>query len=366
MAMKVFKWVISSAVLLCTSVNNFAQDMHFSMFDAAPIYFNPALVGKGECDHRFMLNSKTQWTNTYKIFSFSYDLMLPEKINNVLPTPLGGHWAAGVMLSADPSGTFNLTETKLMLMPAYHLPIGKIDLSAGLNIALINTSVDASEIKYYVSDDDVVQPNLDNTGSLRPDVSFGVNAGTYFKNKYPLNIGGTIHHFYTPIKGFSDGEAVIKPRRLSFNANTEIPLDTNNSILLYPSAIFYYQNNASVINTGSLARFSTEKYSQTIPGVYAGFFLRLTEDEVYFGIPESFITAVGIDLSMFKNGSKVTAQGAEKKTGDLRILFSYDLTINEKYNDMGKGGSFEISIKYTFCNKKFSYTPPFRLNPVYN
>jgi len=366
MAMKVIKWVISSVILLCVSVSSFSQDMHFSMFDAAPIYYNPALVGKGECDHRFMLNSKTQWS-VYNIFSFSYDFNLPDKINQVLPTPLGGHWAAGAMITADPSGEFNFMESKIMLMPAYHMPIGKIDLSTGLNIALIKTSINQDRlILENHGDGDVVRPELDNTGSFKPDVSFGANAGTYIKNKYPLNIGGTIHHIYTPEKGMIDGEKVgPKPRRLSFNANTEIPLDTNNSIVLMPSAILYYQDDNTVINGGSLARFNTDKMSQSIPNVYAGVFMRFSEDSVYFGIPEAAIFAVGFDLSVFKNGQKVTAQGAEKKTGDLRILFSFDLTMSDLV-EYGKGNSFELSLKYTFCNKKFDYTPPFRLNPIFN
>ena len=71
-----------------------AQDTHFSQFDAAPLYYNPALAGVNECHNRIYTNYKGQW-RTYNTFLMSYDQHL-EKVQL-----FGGSIGLGALVVAD-------------------------------------------------------------------------------------------------------------------------------------------------------------------------------------------------------------------------------------------------------------------------
>lgn len=72
--MKGFRFMcrISALALLCNSAV-FAQDAHLSQFDAAPLFYNPALAGTSPCEHRFIGNMKHQWGGVYRNYLLSYD-----------------------------------------------------------------------------------------------------------------------------------------------------------------------------------------------------------------------------------------------------------------------------------------------------
>lgn len=377
--MRLLKRLLILTLAINFSNNLFSQDAHFSLYDASPIYYNPALTGLGPCDHRFMLNSKLQW-NTYQTFTFSYDLMLPDKIQNVLPAPFDGDWAAGIMVMSDQSGEVSHAYNMIKLFPAYHknLPLfgHYVKFSSGLDLSLLQKSfdVDASIIGYEPDGTPIKEYRDTDPTHFVFGASGGANIGTKFKDKYPFNLGLAFHHFYTKTPSNYEDDGEIMPRRISAITNFEIPLDTSNSKQLIPSAIFVYQNPGWEGNVGSLFWLNTASISQLIPGVYVGAFCRLTNspDEVESVATNvqisDVIAAAGFDFSLFKKGEKVNAESMKSRVGDFRVLFAYDITTS-LYNDMvtkGYNNSIELSIQYTFCNKSFEYTPPFKLNPVFN
>jgi len=307
--------------------------------------------------------------------------MLPDKIQKALPTPFGGRWAAGIMIMADQAGEVDYSYNKIKLFPAYHMRVPifghYFDASAGLDLTVMQVAFDVTKsiVGYTPDRQPIYASGIDEPAHIVPDFSGGVNLGTKFKEKYPFNIGLAYHHFYTSTPSvYKDNLSEIMPRRFSATSNTIIPLDTNNSKQLIPSAIFTYQNPGWEGNVGSLFWLNTRSFSQLVPGLYVGAFCRLTNspDEVTSVATNvqlsDIIAAAGFDFALFKKGEKITAASTKSRVGDFRVLFAYDITTS-LYNDMvskGYNNSLELSIQYTFCNKSFDYTPPFKLNPVFN
>ncbi|MBQ4215187.1 MAG: type IX secretion system membrane protein PorP/SprF, partial [Bacteroidales bacterium] len=70
--MRTKKLIVGVLMVVGCLTSAMAQDTHFSQFDAAPLYYNPALAGVNECHNRIYTNYKGQW-NTYSTFLASYD-----------------------------------------------------------------------------------------------------------------------------------------------------------------------------------------------------------------------------------------------------------------------------------------------------
>jgi len=67
--------VFAFAILFTGKI--YSQDIHLSQFDAAPLFYNPALSGQiGESGQkRIILNYKSQW-RTYNTILASYDQVI--------------------------------------------------------------------------------------------------------------------------------------------------------------------------------------------------------------------------------------------------------------------------------------------------
>jgi len=350
-----------SALYIFFSSNLSAQDVHLSQFDAAPIFFNPALVGTSLCEHRFIGNMKRQWGN-YNSYMVSYDRKI---VGEDLPFNVGGDLGAGILVSNDVAGETRMGTTEIRLIPAYHkYIIGQaLKLDVGANFDIAQSRIDGEK---------VVLPNgveYENSAESKFffDIDLGVNLGATIKQRYPVNFGVALFHLVRSKKSFVTGESTEDKPRLSFNANTIIPVLP--VVELHPSAIYMnqktYGESTGGYNEfvgGSWARYDISNQVKQLNAILLGAFVRMTErsNEVDPNrkvklSSDSFIVGV--------------AGEAPVALGTLNVGISYDITASKDYNESkarGDGGSFELSIKYFFCKRDFEYTPPAKLNPVFN
>lgn len=337
--MKIVKKIaLLSVVALFLSVGSFAQDIHLSQFDAAPLFYNPALSGNiGENGTgRIIMNYKSQWS-TYNTFLVSYD----QVINNF--KVLGGFLAAGVMINTDYAGETSYGNTQLKLIPAFHRGFDKFFLSAGVDVIMNFNTIDESDI---ILPDDLNgtdpsnQYTLENSTDFYADLDIGIDLGFYIQEaRNPLNFGITANRVLGSGGTFIGDSPNFQ--RYSFNANTI--LDITPVIALKPSFILQFQEKYNEINFGTYLRFNTQKLTKTVKNIYIGGWYRWDD---------SAIAGIAFDFPGFT------------KDHLINLGISYDITVGDYYNSskwdntssVGKN-SFEISLKYIFKKGKFTFTP---------
>jgi len=315
--------------------------MQLSQFDAAPLFFNPALSGNFDGIHRFIGNYKSQW-KTYNTGLFSYDRMLPDKI-----TYGGGKFGIGGMVTWDKAGEIGYGYTQVHLMPSYHITVIPNDvlfLSAGLDLSYTQNSLASDKVVLYY--DQLGNPVYGSSFSedlYYFDISAGVNAYTLYKG-YPINLGLTLHHLAKPGKSPVSGGQIYNPRRFSINANTIVKVTENTAFL--PSLIWINQKPSNQVNLGTFFRYSFNKPPYA---AYVGSWYRWGD---------AVIVGVALDFPGFKPNHLVNAG------------ISYDITASDYTsgvsNDNSKisSNSIEFSIKYIIKKANFKYTPPAKLNPT--
>lgn len=338
MRLRIWNLAATAVIVTFSLVKLSAQDLHFSQFDAAPLYFNPALSGLYDGDHRFIANLKSQWV-TYKTFTFSYDRMLPFIFNG---TRLG----LGAMINYDQAGTTGYGYRTIRLLPALHrdiLPDEKLSISFGLDLSFTQNVLDKSKI---ISEEQI---DVQNTSSYYADISAGINLHSKVKQKFPVNVGITLYHLTKPGTSFLSSQKQIDvDRRFSINSNTIVPLSEKWSLL--PSLIYLKQKEFYQINLGSFVKYDLTSYTNKIKAVYAG---------SWFRYGDAAVVGVAVDLPGFR------------KNHNLNVGISYDISVGDysKSNNWAKNtkvgtDSYELSIKYIIKRNPFSWQPPVKLNPV--
>lgn len=343
MILRVCKLATTIIVVALSFVTLRAQDLHFSQFDAAPLYYNPALAGVFDGKHRFIANLKSQWI-TYKTLTVSYDRMLPFDFGG---TRLG----LGAMINYDQAGTTAYGYRTIRLLPAIHrdiVPDEKLSISFGLDISMTQNVVDQSKI----SSESVINgepADLQATSKYYTDLSAGVNLHSNVKHKYPVNVGITLYHITKPGNSFiTEAKTIDVDRRFSVNSNTIIPLSKRWSLL--PSLIYLRQKEFYQLNTGSYARYDLTPVTDKIKAVYVG---------SWFRYGDAAVIGVAVDLPGFK------------KNHNLNIGMSYDVSVGDyrQTSNVAKNtkvgtDSYELSIKYIIKQAPFKWQPPVKLNPV--
>ena len=159
----------------------FSQDTHFSQFDAAPLYYNPALSGVNECHNRIYTNYKGQW-GTYSTFMASYDQHL-EKVQL-----LGGNIGLGGLVVADYSGENSYGNTQIKILPAYHYTIipGVLRLSAGIDATFNIMSIDEEHVRLGKSIDPMTGKSTPGWTEYEHTTRFYADMGLGFNAQYNI------------------------------------------------------------------------------------------------------------------------------------------------------------------------------------
>lgn len=324
-----------AVILLTISIgfSAFSQDVHFSQFDAAPLFFNPAQTGLFDCHQRIIANVKGQWS-TYNSFMASYDRPL-----SLFSTPTG-YFGAGALVIADYAGETSYGNTLLKLMPAYHQNVmnSRLKLSIGLDIFMNYMSIDETKVLLGSG----IDPNtgkvtpgadFDNSSKFYADLGVGTNAIYHIQPDFPISGGITMYRLFgSGGGGIASNEAQTNYRRFSINANSVIPVTEVISFL--PSLIYLNQKKYNEINFGTYAMFSVGERTSVVDALYVGAWHR-------YG--DAIILGFAFDKTL-------SAKWA------MNFGFSYDITVSQfratnKWQNTKNVGtdSFEFSIKFINC-----------------
>ncbi len=307
-------------ILLCLVVNSImAQDFHLSIYDAAPLFLNPAMTGLVDAKYRVHLQYRNQWNSVaYKPFQTalaSFDM--PYK-----------KWGFGLQITNMRAGVGNYNAFQAVLSSAYYIPIDKNkfhNLNFGLQAGFNQKSV---EYKLYTFDNQYVNKDggyFDQTQS----------SGENFNRQsfiIPQVNAGMLYYYarqqsrFNPFFGISAFN-IVQPKETFF--------DKGNNVL----PLRYYAHLGTRINIGELLYIIPKvlimKQTSAFEQTYA-------LDAGYYFKNDNFYLLAGLNYRV--QDASVAYFGFRKD--NYIFKFGYDFNTSSLKNVSKMKGAFEISFTY--------------------
>ncbi len=302
---------------------NNAQDIHFTQFQAAPLYLNPAFAGANS-DSRISTIYRNQWWNipgTYNSFLISYDQYVHEYRS-----------AFGIMLLSDNAGSMNYGTKGIGLTYSYEYKFDRDwAISSGIKSTYFYNSLNFNKL---IFGDQLLREASTSLQPLLPErksyFDFGFGSLLYSYDQY---LGFTIDHLNRPIYSFLGYNSRL-PIKFSFHlAKTFYIFDKPGS----------GKKSEKPVLVGLFQYKSQGKFDQSDIGIiynYPNYFAGL----YYRGIPYLKYYKKGYP----NNDAICIIVGVKYKNFD--IAYSYDFTIS--WQTYKTGGSNEFSLTYQIFNPK--------------
>lgn len=323
--MKLLHLIFILAILVCSRLG--AQDMQFSQFYANPLYLNPAFTGQ-TLEHRMILNYRNQWPSIpqgFRSYHATYEYHASQ-LNS----------GFGLIFNREEAGSFGLTTDFLGLSYAYRFALNRKNfIQTGLKFGYAWRGIDFNSLVFNDQLESNSSLTADQDAFLEdnlsyPDISWG---GLYYSEKYW--VGTSINHINEPNQTLLEntGESVL-PRKYSVHAGYRFNL-----------------TGSTVSRTGSrevmtaIHYKSQGKFDQVDLGAYfiqSSFFFGFW----YRGIP----LLKKNDEAVMNNDAVIALVGLKIPERNLRIGYSYDITISRLISN--SGGAHEISIIYEAASRK--------------
>lgn len=309
-----------------------AQDFHLSLYDAAPLFLNPAMTGLVEGKMRAHAHYRNQWNAVaYKPFTTalaSFDMPV-------------GKWGFGGQISNMRAGIGNYNVAQFVASAAYYIPLDKdkfhnisLGIQAGLNQKKVEYQIFSYDNQWTTASGGSFNRDLPNNESFKGQIIFQeqVNFGFlyyYARQQSRINpfLGFSAFNLTQPKEAFTNSGNRL-PMRFYAHAGSRV----NISELLYvvPKVLVYQQKNI-VQQTFALDAgyyFKSEKFY-----ALAGFIFRASD---------AGIANIGV------------------RKDNYIIKIAYDFNISTLRTTSKTRGAYEISI--TWMGKK-TPTPEIRNCP---
>lgn len=320
----------------------FAQDIHYTQFNATTQNLNPAQAGMFNGDLRFVGNYRTQWAGISTPIitnSIATDARFKKQFMGMTP-------ALGLQVNADKTGDSKLTTTQIYLSAAIIKKLTK-DSTHLLNFAIqpgftkkvYNTDALTYDRQY---DGDNFDPTL-NTGEQNANGSsisyFDAGAGvTYLwekSSRKQLNIGVSFFHLNKPQQSFFNNGDIILDIKTVVSGIVEFPVAEKVDLL----PTFLYQKQG--------------KFNEAVLGLTGKYYLRPSG---------GMATAISLGF-MFRNkdaSNFVATMEVRNLTGGI----SYDINLSKLMEASNNRGGFELSLIY-ILEKNRTLIAKKRACPVY-
>ncbi|MBX7094618.1 MAG: type IX secretion system membrane protein PorP/SprF [Flavobacteriales bacterium] len=302
----------------CFALLGKTQDFHLSMYDAGPLFLNPAMTGVFEGDWRLHAQQRTQWrTVNFKPYNTSL-------LSFDMPT---GKWGFGAQIINMRAGLGNYNALQGTVSAAYTVPLDRKkthNFSMGLQAGVTQKSVEYQLLTYdnqYVTTNgggfDNSLPSGENFQSnsvLVPQLNAGL---LYYHSKQQsrLNpfLGVSAFNLLTPKESFFSGPNKLPMR---FYAHTGVRINITEFIYVLPKVLYMMQSSASEITAAC----------------DAGFFMKQSEVMVLGGV-------------VYRNkDAAILSLGARK--GNFTGKLAYDINISTLQPSSNGKGAFEVSLTY--------------------
>lgn len=295
-----------------------AQDGHMSLYDAAPLFLNPAMTGVFEGDFRIHGQYRTQWKavnfKPYTSALVSFDM--PYK-----------KWGFGAQINNFRAGAGNFNALQALISAAYYIPLNKAKshiLNFGIQGGITQKSLEYQLLSFNN------QYTLNNGGEFDQTVVSGENFGAQSQIIPMLNFGAMYYMSkpqarINPFVGFSAFNLLV-PKESFYNTNNRLPLRfyTHIGARVNISELFYLVPKVLVMNQ--------KKFMEQTYALEMGYYLKGSETYLLTGVifrsRDAFIATIGAkkDRFIFKMG--------------------YDFNLSTLSRASSGRGGFEISLTY--------------------
>lgn len=318
-----------TVALAITASCTFAQDVHFTQFDATPLILNPAFTGGFNGKIRAAAIYRDQWrsvTVPYKTYAATVDLPIIHDLT------VDDYLAAGIQLYNDQAGDGNLNNFTGLLSLAYHKFLGtdgNMSMSVGLQGGYSSKSIDLSRLYF---------------GNQFNGSTYKGPSGEYLDNKvqyFTVNAGIGFSHRVTDNFSYSLGVAgnnLNQPQEsLSRQKNSDVGLGmryagqagaiiyVNEKLSLRPGVLFQSQATTNEIVAGN-------------------------EFNLIVGSPEVRAAATSVFVGgWYRNSDAIMVTAGIEHRG-VRLGVSYDYNTSDLKTASSGNGGFEISIRYIAPN----------------
>lgn len=316
----IMKKIVLITLALIFQGKAFAQDFHYSMYDAAPLFLNPAMTGVIDGDWRVHGQYRTQWKavnfKPYTNALLSFDKPFKK-------------WGFGAQIMNSRAGIGNYNALQGLVSVAYTVPLTKNkahNLSIGVQGGVTQKSV---EYQLHTFDNQYVTTNgggFDNSLSSNenfPSQSFitpAVNAGIlyyYARQQSKLNpfIGVSSFNLLNQKESFLAADDNKIPMRHYLHAGMRINI----------SEMFYLLPKVLIMNQGSANE-------QTFA----------LDASIFFKNAEWYL----LPGAVYRNkDAAIFSLGIKKENYIAKVAYDFNISTLTPASS-GKGG-FEISFTYT-------------------
>lgn len=325
------KIIIILIVGLAFSLNQgYAQDIHFSQFQASPLLLNPANTGHFDGDYRAGLHYRNQWRSFIKPF-VTYAGFFDKKFKKEL---LGNDfWGAGLALYSDKAGTAEFGTQVVQLSLGYHKKLGadKHLVSVGVQGGVVQKGINYDELKFGNQYESVFyNPELENKETyvnnsiVYPQIQAGLNWHFNFSEKLNFNAGFSMFNLNAPKESFYKDSDNKLNTRFTINAGSDIKY--NEQITIMPAILVSGQTKATEFLVGSDIGYKVKDVPMLKVIALFGIYYRSTDALIF--VPGLQYNNYRFGLSYDVNLSSLRA--ASKGRGAIELSIVYIFNQNPK------------------------------------
>ncbi len=327
------KNLLASLFFVCTmSTIGMAQDIHYTLWDMAPLTVNPAFTGSYSGSFRVGGIYRDQWRS----LEGAAGLFTTPSAYIDAPIIRGfrkNDWVGvGLSFFSDRAGTFKLGTTSQQLSAAYHLGLNKKSTSTltiglqGGSTALI-TDPSQSGVDIVTPDGQLGISEFVGGGELKDsyrDFKGGVMFKSLLNKKTNLAIGAAVGHVTSPEFNLitrdagSIGPSIVSDRPTLIQFHAQLGLGLNEKMTLTPQLLYQTTAGAQELSIQTYLGYKINKDYTLRPGL--GY--RTTGND-------AIEILVGMDIR-----------------DNLRAVAAYDLNISPLRNQTNGIGAFELGIYY--------------------
>lgn len=311
-------------IFLCSvlSYSN-AQDIHYSNFNASPLYLNPANTGNFVGDWRASGIYRNQWRAIgipYQTSSMSFDKQFYAYGQNI---------SAGVFFISDESGKVGLSVNKLFLSGAWYKNIQNNDVRIGFQAGYVFKSFNFNDMT-FPSQFDMGTGYFDNSLANYEDnvgdrTSYlDINLGGVWRKKidrFEPEVGLGIYHINRPNESFVGDNDNLPMRNVMHAA---VKIDATEEIYFRPRGLYmsHYKANDFIVGNDIGYRIIGKKTN--VREIFAGMYFRNG-----FGQSVNSLAVMGgitvgrLDIGLTYDFNMATAEAMPTTQGAFELTLSY-------------------------------------------
>lgn len=322
-----------TAALAITTSCAFAQDVHFTQFNATPLLLNPAFTGAFDGPIRASAIYRDQWrsvvgTAAYRTIAVSADMPIVRDLSG------DDYLAAGIQLYNDQAGDGNLSNFSGLLSVAYHKFLGITGdktLSVGLQGGYTSKSIDLSKLYFgnQYKDGTFINPSSTFLNG-DPVKYFTVNAGVSYSQKisdrFSFSLGAAGNNLNQPKESLQQKKNSDVGLGMRLAGQIGAILYTGERLSLRPGILYQTQTATSEIIAGNEFHY------------------------ILGGDPEIRSISTNIFVGgWYRNQDAVMVTAGIEYRG-IRVGVAYDYNTSGLKTASNGNGGFEISLRYIGLN----------------